>query len=227
MVLLLYFNPRSPRGLRRSMYSANSIFGDNFNPRSPRGLRPWRYCKWTGKTNFNPRSPRGLRPLFSTNVFSMAAHFNPRSPRGLRPKKAELKAARDAISIHAAQEGCDNCRLHCWRRILIISIHAAQEGCDKFCPDSLRCAKRFQSTQPKRAATYLLIVLPPYQSRFQSTQPKRAATVFKKVSVGVLPISIHAAQEGCDSKAEAPLHTVLTDFNPRSPRGLRQQSAQR
>ena len=131
MVLLLYFNPRSPRGLRRSMYSANSIFGDNFNPRSPRGLRPWRYCKWTGKTNFNPRSPRGLRPLFSTNVFSMAAHFNPRSPRGLRPKKAELKAARDAISIHAAQEGCDGLGGRV-AMIDTISIHAAQEGCDVY-----------------------------------------------------------------------------------------------
>ena len=36
----------------------------------------------------------------------------------------------------------------------------------------------------------------------------------------MLPISIHAAQEGCDGKC---LKTcpLLKDFNPRSPRGLR------
>ena len=57
--------------------------------------------------NFNPRSPRGLRlqcvPL-SPAVFQ---DFNPRSPRGLRLLTVDAASLLYKISIHAAQEGCD------------------------------------------------------------------------------------------------------------------------
>ena len=82
------------------------------------------------------------------------------------------------------------------------------------------------------------------RQRFQSTQPKRAATLeqarwtygFRAISIHAaqegcdgnpalaqwlgMEISIHAAQEGCDRH---PKHIWLfgSDFNPRSPRGLR------
>ena len=83
--------------------------------------------------------------------------------------------------------------------------------------------EEFQSTQPKRAATIPRVPLKSWQYLFQSTQPKRAATV-KFAAKSVEPtISIHAAQEGCDCLL-LPRAVIAMDFNPRSPRGLRQKS---
>ena len=78
---------------------------------------------------FNPRSPRGLRRIRRLEYTQRLRNFNPRSPRGLRPKMVR----------------------------------------------SLSANIRFQSTQPKRAAT-LLFQQRGYLTLFQSTQPKRAAT---------------------------------------------------
>ena len=102
-----------------------------------------------------------------------------------------------------------------------ISIHAAQEGCDPSWRQTVNITPIFQSTQPKRAATagfsayfsdseisihaaqegcdfkiaeYRYII-----NKFQSTQPKRAATDYETDLEISKDISIHAAQEGCDS----------------------------
>ena len=60
------------------------------------------------------------------------------------------------------------------------------------------------------------------KKQFQSTQPKRAATGRQIKVVQVIKISIHAAQEGCDAGALICKQWIV-NFNPRSPRGLRQQ----
>ena len=78
------------------------------------------------------------------------------------------------ISIHAAQEGCDLVQLESKDKMRI-SIHAAQEGCDRNMLTRMNVYIVFQSTQPKRAATF-------------------AVTEVRKE----WNISIHAAQEGCD-----------------------------
>ena len=125
-----------------------------------------------------------------------ACDFNPRSPRGLRRYYAEAVLQPLPISIHAAQEGCDL----------------------KVCP--MLPAQLFQSTQPKRAATYGIETRPQAEIisihaaqegcdlyerciacgvfEFQSTQPKRAATGDILLIDDPIKISIHAAQEGCD-----------------------------
>ena len=113
-------------------------------------------------------------------------------------------------------------------------------------PDNgIASAAAFQSTQPKRAAT-LKLVTSIITLQFQSTQPKRAATDIASLLASVEKISIHAAQEGCDINRLASIlyqdisiHAAQEgcdrevkeigplpeDFNPRSPRGLRQQAA--
>ena len=55
---------------------------------------------------------------------------------------------------------------------------------------------------------------------FQSTQPKRAATAKAGLNLFRVIISIHAAQEGCDRELKKAV-IYLSNFNPRSPRGLR------
>ena len=83
----------------------------------------------------------------------------------------------------------------------------------------------FQSTQPKRAATGSRTKGKGVRTIFQSTQPKRAATESEKDLETKITISIHAAQEGCDT-VEKEAVMQLADFNPRSPRGLRRRALQ-
>ena len=82
--------------------------------------------------NFNPRSPRGLRqnlyPEFA-NVPNISIHA---AQEGCDNFLTATDAISRRISIHAAQEGCDNNHKDNSNRQYRISIHAAQEGCDIF-----------------------------------------------------------------------------------------------
>ena len=88
-----------------------------------------------------------------------------------------------------------------------ISIHAAQEGCDGVSIKPCLPYYKFQSTQPKRAAT-LTAENVFARIKFQSTQPKRAATLITLDAVNKAMISIHAAQEGCD---DPEAHALFND----------------
>ncbi len=56
--------------------------------------------------------------------------------------------------------------------------------------------------------------------RFQSTHPARGATVHHVNNCNCFFISIHAPREGCDNSGDGGLFQ-LTNFNPRTPRGVR------
>ena len=126
-----------------------------------------------------------------------------------------------AISIHAAQEGCDqaeatnktlasdfNPRSPRGLRPVGIMFSTNYKYFNPRSPRGLRLnfnkvfvfGTKFQSTQPKRAATKEVGMIFKTE-KFQSTQPKRAATVVAK------------------NEKEA-----IDNFNPRSPRGLRLNS---
>ena len=102
------------------------------------------------------------------------------------------------ISIHAAQEGRDDSDSDGVPDVLI-SIHAAQEGCDRYRQNYRRPILHFNPRSPSGLRHDYLVTKKGFKI-FQSTQPKRAATVDYIVSATGLKISIHAAQEGCDSK---------------------------
>ena len=55
--------------------------------------------------------------------------FNSRSPSGLRLKAYATANGMIAVSIHAAQAGCDADRVIGVKAVKV-SIHAAQAGCD-------------------------------------------------------------------------------------------------
>ena len=65
-----------------------------FNPRTPRGVRPERRFIILPVCYFNPRTPRGVRPVPVSPPPSPRRHFNPRTPRGVRqqtlPKSREF-----------------------------------------------------------------------------------------------------------------------------------------
>ena len=59
---MLYFNPRTPRGVRHGLRSPPTGSG-NFNPRTPRGVRrTGPHIHRCPEPYFNPRTPRGVRP---------------------------------------------------------------------------------------------------------------------------------------------------------------------
>ena len=100
------------------------------------------------------------------------------------------------ISIHAPLAGCDICgllSLVCAR----ISIHAPLAGCDKLQAFDAHIGNLFQSTHPLRGATAGMLIL-----------------------AAIVLISIHAPLAGCDGRY-ADTCRDCTDFNPRTPCGVR------
>ena len=125
--------------------------------------------------DFNPRSPRGLRPC-ATRYFTSSLSFQSTQPKRAATCACQQCGRRSIISIHAAQEGCDFIKQHFIKRLQI-----------------------FQSTQPKRAATLERIKQPFfYTCYFNPRSPRglRQKNLAEKLEIY---ISIHAAQEGCDS----------------------------
>ena len=82
----------------------------------------------------------------------------------------------------------------------MISIHAPLAGCDFMWADPSRAASVFQSTHPSRGATQPLFVCGQHQL-----------------------ISIHAPLAGCDTMIRISSRP-MSDFNPRTPRGVRHNS---
>ena len=80
---------------------------------------------------------------------------------------------------------------------------------------------QFQSTRPSRGATSRHCS-PVIRLVFQSTRPSRGATIGRVESVRLRPISIHAPLAGRDAETAASGASAAY-FNPRAPRGARQQ----
>ena len=101
----------------------------NFNPRSPRGERRSSSTRCLISRHFNPRSPRGERRVFALHLRRETRNFNPRSPRGERPKAVDDYARKIEISIHAPRGGSDRSKLFKFH-VIFISIHAPRGGSD-------------------------------------------------------------------------------------------------
>ena len=212
------FNPRPPRGGRRSA-SSGGAFVQAFQSTPPaRGATPCIPPAAGSPGNFNPRPPRGGRRLHGAGLFGERGHFNPRPPRGGRRKTLPIVPAHPPFQSTPPARGATPF-------VLPLSLSAG-----------------FQSTPPARGAT--LVKFPRVaMKRFQSTPPARGATRDCQLAGGAGPISIHAPREGGDegndvraamllifqSTPPARGATLLVscsphgscDFNPRPPRGGR------
>ena len=212
-----------------------------FNPRTPCGVRPSQRTT-AGRTQyFNPRTPCGVR-LVKRRENAVFDYFNPRTPCGVRPTMTIIVDSREHISIHAPRAGCDGFDEHSpskWSKFqsthpvrgatnfyvfrcasaLRISIHAPRAGCDGTLPSYCIIRFLFQSTHPVRGATVVLLI---YSTCviFQSTHPVRGATIGDVSQNTWTYISIHAPRAGCD-RTRRFLRRVESDFNPRTPCGVR------
>ena len=244
-----HFNPRTPCGvrLRRHADYGNCNHISIHAPRA--GVRPvcaalclCRAC------HFNPRTPCGVRPkatlclqcsrLFqsthpvrgatasSVTAVLVTGNFNPRTPCGVRrPRRSRLAADAAFQSTHPVRGAtCVTC--------------VSRGGRQNFNPRT-PCGVRlgsggggvrstpFQSTHPVRGATRVVRDRIKIGIVFQSTHPVRGATRSQfQQATKQRHISIHAPRAGCDTKGSV-LSDQATDFNPRTPCGVRPRSAKR
>ena len=168
--------------------------------------------------NFNPRAPRGARHFANVERKIDSVFQSTRPSRGATAKAREI-ADRYYISIHAPLAGRDSCSSNC----LFISSYFNPRAPRGARPPANLCWCShwiFQSTRPSRGATtpttlqFRTVVI------FQSTRPSRGATQLAKLLYDNQKISIHAPLAGRDSFCWS-TRRIITNFNPRAPRGAR------
>ena len=127
------------------------------------------------------------------------ADFNPRTPRGVRPVELGRVKNLFTISIHAPREGCDYPTSR--RRISCTDFNPrTPRGVRPWSWAGMRTPLSFQSTHPARGATRDMSTYSGWML-FQSTHPARGAT-----------------------RGRADVYELTPHFNPRTPRGVRQQT---
>ena len=160
----VYFNPRTPCGVRPRSCPTASILSLNFNPRTPCGVRPRRIMctevwKWAfqsthpvwGATAWSEKAVRSLQ-FQSTHPVWGATNTYPPTPW------------RSTISIHAPRVGCDS----------QVNANEAQE-------------MQFQSTHPVWGATLHTYIVKIINEQFQSTHPVWGATQYEFVQSLIMP----------------------------------------
>ena len=238
------FNPRPPRGGRRRrarqcrcIYKFQSTPSarratwartssrfrfDDFNPRPPRGGRPEMPASRRVGVKFQSTPSARRATCKMPGRWRPRPDFNPRPPRGGRPIDWHFPEPCFVISIHALREEGDARVGHTACEVVVISIHALREEGDHQ-PHRLRAGTGGISIHALReegdtvtAALGDLVVISIHALReegdpgcttrpyvlelFQSTPSARRATVTRRVPL-----------------------TLTLYFNPRPPRGGRQQ----
>ena len=159
---------------------------------------------------FNPRTP----PKTAT----LTQNFNPRTPHGVRPPSSGRREANMQISIHAPLTGCDH--------IVVsvpasgsISIHAPLTGCDSAHRAPPQPSPYFNPRTPhgvrhRLLLSFTLILDISIHAPLTGCDPPE---LDGSVST---EISIHAPLTGCDASRQRNF-SAGTDFNPRTPHGVR------
>ena len=214
-----------------------------FNPRPPRGGRPLQICTASGWSRF--QSTPSARRATVAGCGSKRKHknFNPRPPRGgRRGIRLGYKATVKFQSTPSARRATPTCAVNgC---TLYISIHALREEGDLASPSPPSAAGYFNPRPPRGGRPawplsapgrlHYFNPRPPRGGRpagamqmtavneFQSTPSARRATCFGSNHPNLLLISIHALREEGDDGGRGNA-AASTNFNPRPPRGGRQQ----
>ena len=106
----IYFNPRTPCGVRPRTTKRNLMMPRNFNPRTPCGVRQEKGCFVHQAGSISIHAPR-VGCDGKAGAFPLQVHW---------------------ISIHAPRVGCDRDGVVC-HILKRISIHAPRVGCDLRC----------------------------------------------------------------------------------------------
>ena len=150
----LRFQSTHPARGATGRFRTGALFPRYFNPRTPRGVRRIGYGGVYIPCDISIHAPReGCDCAERCGYALWHLHFNPRTPRGVRRFDHMIVNILGTISIHAPREGCDFAFAgwgHAlgefqsthpargatlweanWKSKRKISIHAPREGCDK------------------------------------------------------------------------------------------------
>ena len=170
------------------------------------------------KFQSTPSARRATAELFRCRP--AGEDFNPRPPRGGRPLRRSIGQPAPVFQSTPSARRATGMESHP-ARFRSISIHALREegdaGAALPCLDTINFNPR-----PPRGGRHITQNPKKCKSRFQSTPSARRATRRLTSWGGVLKISIHALREEGDQSAQEPA-SRRSDFNPRPPRGGRQQ----
>ena len=218
---ILYFNPRPPRGERRTKHGTSET-RPKFQSTPSARRATWLFCFLPGcHRNFNPRPPRGERRVYnhienSVAIFqstpsarratltccsrsSRACDFNPRPPRGERRWHPRRCFDFPHISIHALREESD---------IILAVVDVQDVG--------------FQSTPSARRATRLSTARQARSPYFNPRPPRGERPVYATGNRWAIEFqSTPSARRATRMHASSPCSRSY--FNPRPPRGERQQ----
>ena len=124
------FNPRPPRGGRRSA-SSGGAFVQAFQSTPPaRGATSGKPTLKIYDLVISIHAPREGGDVLQVAAVHLFKHFNPRPPRGGRPHVFRPLPGLPVISIHAPREGGDDYMEQGYSEKEAISIHAPREGGD-------------------------------------------------------------------------------------------------
>ena len=102
------------------------------------------------------------------------------------------------ISIHAPRVGCDKLEEELYGKPNLISIHAPRVGCDEV----------FQMLKSRLRCISI-------------HAPRVGCDLHMSICCSIDRISIHAPRVGCDWDTSTSTHRILSNFNPRTPCGVR------
>ena len=175
----VYFNPRTPCGVRHSSTTVpNRIY--LFQSTHPMRGATIVHHKVYLTPEFQSTHPMRGATKFEVVSYRAIYNFNPRTPCGVRHEAIQLQKEYAAISIHAPHAGCDG-------------IYIIKSGINLL----------FQSTHPMRGAT--IYICHKYGGKEISIHAPHAGCDAAIHAFAVqCSISIHAPHAGCDASYSLP-----------------------
>ena len=170
----------------------------NFNPRPPRGGRRSRQSGAFPGDDFNPRPPRGGRQGFYI-LLHQRLYFNPRPPRGGRRREHDRETKWLIISIHAPREGGDTIQSYDFIHIPQFQSTPPARGATPTGWEYPLCAPNF-NPRPPRGGRRLCVNDRLEHLHFNPRPPRGGRRRHRQGADRWHYISIHAPREGGDDK---------------------------
>ena len=190
-----------------------------FNPRTPYGVRRHRKIFRPKKSCISIHAPLAGCDRHSCSAWVFIFAFQSTHPSRGATGLGRSKEKREPISIHAPLAGCDHRQCTCARGPVNFNPRTPR-GVRRRCKDITTPSWLFQSTHPLRGATCGSFAASPPCLDFNPRTPLAGCDAGQRDAGLAHAISIHAPLAGCDIHCTY-CSKSLSDFNPRTPCGVR------
>ena len=214
---MVYFNPRTPCGVRLAGLPSRRCMPLFQSTHPLRGATSLSEYVPTPSIFQSTHPLRGATASMRSTSIS-PINFNPRTPCGVRLMNERVNITLEGFQSTHPLRGATR-RSGGDRVLPLISIHAPLAGCDLQARQGLPAFRDFNprtpcGVRPLRAHRLGVAM------EFQSTHPLRGATCGDQKVCAGRRISIHAPLAGCDWQSRVKVMSSR-NFNPRTPCGVR------